>query len=434
MKRKIGEYQEVQPYMYGDFYALTPYTLEDTTWAGWQLNRPDKQDGCVVLLKRGSSLFTAMNLGLHHLDPNATYEVETRHSLEKDPPKKMKGSELANLRVDLPGRPDSEIIFYHQKITVMNSPIYPGLGNLMKLSDAQTRSVSAENVYGEKGVGGMARMEAGAPEDVARIGQVWKPNRSSRELGTKWKVRPCILLPPESTTTIMDVSGPGVIQHMWITVDDKFWRDLILRISWDDEATPSVEVPLGDFFCNGWRKRTNINSMPISVNPSGGFNSYFPMPFRQRARVTIENRSPHEVGEFFYTINYALTPVADDDAYFHAQFRRINPVKYGEDVAILEAKGKGHYVGTFLAWQQNSAAWWGEGEFKVFLDGDGEWPTICGTGTEDYFGGAWCFRERKLLHTFPRLSLRTVGRFVGGQGGLTASALSLPRVGSHSLS
>jgi hypothetical protein len=278
---------------------------------------------------------------------------------------------------------------------------YPGLGHLMKLSDAQTRSVSAENVYGEKGRGGMARMEPDhIPEEIARIGQVWKPNRSSRELGTKWKVRPCIVLPKESTTTIMDVSGPGVIQHTWITVDDKFWRDLILRIYWDDETTPSVETPLGDFFCNGWRKRTNINALPICVNPSGGFNCYFPMPFRQRARVTIENRSPDEVGEFFYTINYALQSVANDDAYFHAQFRRVNPVKYGDDVTILEASGKGHYVGTFLAWQQNSAAWWGEGELKVFLDGDGEYPTICGTGTEDYFGGAWCFARENYSTPF----------------------------------
>jgi hypothetical protein len=278
---------------------------------------------------------------------------------------------------------------------------YPGLGNLMKLSDAETRSVSAENVYGEKGRGGMARMEPDhIPEEIARIGQVWRPNRSSRELGTKWKVRPCIVLPKESTTLIMDVNGPGVIQHIWITVDDKFWRDLILRIYWDDETTPSVETPLGDFFCNGWRKRTNINALPICVNPSGGFNCYFPMPFRRRARVTIENRSPYEVGEFFYTINYALQSVAEDDAYFHAQFRRVNPVKYGDDVTILEAAGKGHYVGTFLAWQQNSAAWWGEGELKVFLDGDGEYPTICGTGTEDYFGGAWCFARENYSTPF----------------------------------
>ena len=273
-----------------------------------------------------------------------------------------------------------------------NNYVYPGLGNLMKLSNAQTRSISPENVYGEKGRGGMA--DVTPQEEVTRIGQKWTPNRSVRELGHKWKVRPCINLPLESTTTIMDVEGPGIIQHIWITVTEKVYRDLIVRFYWDGEETPSVEVPLGDFFCNSWRQRVNVNAMPICVNPSGGFNCYFPMPFRKSARVTVENRSPYDVNEFFYTINYALTEVADDDAYFHAQFRRVNPVAYKDDYVILDnVKGKGHYVGTFLAWQQNSAAWWGEGEFKVFLDGDKEYPTICGTGTEDYFGGAWCFGE-----------------------------------------
>jgi alpha-galactosidase len=115
VKRKIGEYKDVLPSFQGDFYPLTPYTLEDTTWAGWQYNRPDHKDGCVILLKRGSCLYTAMNLGLHHLDPNATYAVEVRHSLDKEPEQDMKGSDLANLNVNLPGRPDSEIIFYRQK-------------------------------------------------------------------------------------------------------------------------------------------------------------------------------------------------------------------------------------------------------------------------------------------------------------------------------
>jgi hypothetical protein len=161
---------------------------------------------------------------------------------------------------------------------------------------------------------------------------------------------------------------------------------------WDGEESPSVEVPLGDFFCNGWNKRTNILALPINVNPSGGFNAYFPMPFRKHARMTVENRAPVDVQGFFYAINYALTEIEPDDAYFHAQFRRTNPLKYKQDYTILDGvKGKGQYVGTYLAWQQNSNAWFGEGEFKVFLDGDTDFPTICGTGTEDYFGGAWGF-------------------------------------------
>jgi len=267
------------------------------------------------------------------------------------------------------------------------------LGNISRLSNAQSRSATAENVYGEKGRGGMAEVSGTPQPDVARIGQRWDgPNACARDLGRPWKVRPCITLPKESTTTLMDVDGPGVIQHIWVTVADRFYRDLILRIYWDGAETPSVESPLGDFFCNGWKTRVNITALPINVNSSGGFNCYFPMPFRKKVRVTIENRSPEEVGGFFYAINYALTEVAEDEAYFHAQFRRSNPLPYKEDYVILDGvEGSGHYVGTYMAWQQNSAGWWGEGEIKFFMDGDAEFPTICGTGTEDYFGGAWSF-------------------------------------------
>lgn len=278
----------------------------------------------------------------------------------------------------------------------MNSSpyIYPSLGNLMKLSDAQTRSITAENVYGEKGKGGMANIGLTPQPEVERIGQIWEDNKCARDLGQKWKVRPCIPIPTKSTVTIMDIEGPGVIQHIWFATHEKFNRDLIIRIYWDKETTPSVEAPLGDFFCNGWNERVSIQALPINVNPTGGYNCFFPMPFRERARMTIENIAPEDNTHFFYTINYALTPVAEEDAYFHAQFRRTNPLPYKDDYTILDGvKGKGHYVGTYMAWQQNSMGWWGEGEFKVFLDGDKEFPTICGTGTEDYFGGAWCFNS-----------------------------------------
>lgn len=267
------------------------------------------------------------------------------------------------------------------------------LGNLSRLSNAKTRSITAENVYGEKGKGGMAEVSPTPQPEVVKIGQHWKANNlSPRELGRGWKVRPFVTLPKQSTTTIMDVDGPAVIQHIWITVHEKWFRDLIVRIYWDGAKNPSVEAPLGDFFCNGWKKRTNILALPINVNPSGGMNCYFPMPFRKHARITVENLSSEECGELFYTINYSLTEIADDEAYFHAQFRRTNPLPYKEDYVILDGvEGKGHYVGVYMAWQQNSSGWWGEGEFKAFLDGDKEFPTICGTGTEDYFGGAWAF-------------------------------------------
>jgi hypothetical protein len=272
---------------------------------------------------------------------------------------------------------------------------YMHLGNVMKLSSAVTRSITAENVYGEKGRGGMAEVSATPQEAVKRIGQKWDgPNSCARDLGRTWKVRPCITVPKGQTATLMDVDGPGVIQHIWITVDPKRYRDLVLRMYWDGEKTPSVESPLGDFFCNGWKTRTNILALPINVNPSGAFNCYFPMPFRKHARITVENRAPDDQGGFFYAINYALTEIEKDDAYFHAQFLRTNPLACKDDYVILDGvKGKGHYVGTYMAWQQNSTGWWGEGEIKVFLDGDKDFPTICGTGTEDYFGGAWGFGQ-----------------------------------------
>jgi hypothetical protein len=121
-------------------------------------------------------------------------------------------------------------------------------------------------------------------------------------------------------------------------------------------------------------------------------NIYFPMPFRKHAKITVENIGPQELRGFFYTINYTLEPLSDDTLYFHAFWRRSNPLAYKKDYLILDGvRGTGQYVGTFMAWQQNNSGWWGEGEIKMYLDGDKNFPTICGTGTEDYFGGAWGF-------------------------------------------
>lgn len=256
-----------------------------------------------------------------------------------------------------------------------------GLGNLSRLSNAKTRSISAENFTGEKGKAGMAKDGTGA--------------QAARDLGQGWKVSPSVNIPANGSFTMADIEGPGVIQHMWMTCAPHAWRDFIFNIYWDDEKEPSVRVPLGDFFCNGWCERSNVNSLPVSVNPAGGFNSYWEMPFRKSAKIVMENRADNNT-VLYFQIDYALTDILDDMAYFHAQWRRSNPVQEKDVHTIIDGvQGKGHYVGTYLAWQVNSNNWWGEGEIKFYMDGDKEFPTICGTGTEDYFGGAWNFEQPK---------------------------------------
>jgi hypothetical protein len=255
-----------------------------------------------------------------------------------------------------------------------------GLGTLSRLSHAETRSISAENFTGAKGGGGMATEGTGAD--------------AARELGQGWKVSPSIHIAPRQMVMLADIAGPGAIQHIWLTVTPTAWRRLVLRMYWDDEPTPSVEVPLGDFFASGWCARCNIASLPVAVNPAGGFNCYWEMPFRRRARVTLENLSPEPIPGFYYQITYTLTDVPDDCAYLHAQWRRSNPLPYQQVHTLLDGvHGHGHYVGTYLAWGVNNNGWWGEGEIKFYMDGDDAFPTICGTGTEDYFGGAWNFEH-----------------------------------------
>src|SRR5437899_1757151 len=188
-----------------------------------------------------------------------------------------------------------------------------GLGNLSRLSNATTRSISAENFTGEKGRGGMATEGTGT--------------EAARDLGHGWKISPSIVIAPHSSATLADIQGPGALQHIWLTTFPTNWRRLILRAYWDHEAYPSIETPYGDFFAQGWCERANVNSLPIAVNPAGGFNSYWEMPFRQHARITIENTGTEDV-VLYYQIDYTLTDVPDDAAYFHAQWRRSNPLPY----------------------------------------------------------------------------------------------------------
>jgi hypothetical protein len=253
------------------------------------------------------------------------------------------------------------------------------LGNLSRLSAAKTRSISAENFTGEKGRAGMATEGAGAS--------------AARDLGRGWKVSPCIVIKRGEERTIADIAGPGAIQQIWMTPTGH-WRFGILRIYWDDSPTPAVECPVGDFFACGWNKFAQVSSLPICVNPGSAFNCYWEMPFRRRCRMTFTNIATKEM-TLFYQINYTLTAVPEDCGYFHAQFRRVNPLPYKSVYTILDGVvGQGQYVGTYMAWGVNNGGWWGEGEIKFFLDGDGEFPTICGTGTEDYFCGSYNFENQ----------------------------------------
>ncbi len=258
------------------------------------------------------------------------------------------------------------------------SGLYMNLGNLPRLSDAKSRSISAENPKGEKGKGATATEGEGA--------------NAARELGQGWKVAPCVTVDGHSIFTMADIDGPGAIQSMWVT-GNLVCRDTILRIYWDGQKNPSVEVPLGDFFCTGWGPVAQINSLPVAVNPGSAMNCYWLMPFQKHCRITLENRD-NDKKTLYYQVNYTLTEIPQDCAYFHAQFHRSNPLPYKEDFTILDqVTGKGHYVGTYIAWGVNSGGWWGEGEIKFYIDGDDKYPTICGTGTEDYFGGSYGFQR-----------------------------------------
>jgi len=254
------------------------------------------------------------------------------------------------------------------------------LENLSILDDAVSRSISPENFTGEKGKGGMATTGTGESQ--------------ARELGQGWKVSPSVVIKAGETFELGDITGPGTIEQIWMTPTGA-WRFSILRIYWDGQTQPSVECPVGDFFACGWGKFAQVSSLAVCVNPGSAFNCYWPMPFRKRCRITLENMAEEEM-TLYYQINYALAEVDEDAGYFHAQFRRVNPLPYKDVYTILDGvKGRGRYVGTYMAWGVNNSGWWGEGEIKFYLDGDRDFPTICGTGTEDYFCGSYNFENRE---------------------------------------
>ncbi len=250
------------------------------------------------------------------------------------------------------------------------------INGLSQICDESSRAITPENRTGEPGKGGMATEGTGkAP---------------ASDLGQGWKVSPSILIAAEEDCELARMDGPGTVRHIWLTATGD-WRLLILRIYWDDQAQPSVESPLGDFFACGWSRYCHISSLAVCVNPANAFNCYWEMPFRKRCRITLANLTGAPI-TLYYQVDYSVGPVPDASAYFHAQFRRVNPLPYRVPYTILDgARGRGHYVGTYLAWGTHNSGWWGEGEAKFYVDGDRDFPTICGTGTEDYFCASYNF-------------------------------------------
>lgn len=202
-------------------------------------------------------------------------------------------------------------------------------------------------------------------------------------------------LAPGETVTLVDHEGAGIVRRWWLTIAPRnhtaIQRQLIVRCYWDGETEPSVEVPVSDFFGVGFGEWVEFVSLPLNMT-SGGYNSYWPMPFQRRARITVENRSPAIVDRLYYNVAVeAYDRLPDSALYFHAQFRRTRAVR-GEPVRIVEAEGRGHYVGTLLSMAppRGRSLWYLEGNERLFVDGERA-PSIVGTGTEDYFSSGWYF-------------------------------------------
>jgi D-arabinan exo alpha-(1,3)/(1,5)-arabinofuranosidase (non-reducing end) len=221
---------------------------------------------------------------------------------------------------------------------------------------------------------------------------------------------------PSQTLTLLDEKGPGEISHIWVTIasPEKYHlKKLVMRIYWDGESDPSVEAPIGDFFGLGNGEYFLFQSLPLAVGSVKALNCFFPMPFNQSARITVTNEGKKKVGSFYYNIDLRVysRPFPSDTYYFHAQYRQCAPCQgwtnnwqsNGDELVdkkpnldgegnyvFLEATGRGHYVGVTQSIFQNQDDWWGEGDDMIFVDGE-KLPSINGTGSEDYYLGAWGF-------------------------------------------
>jgi hypothetical protein len=207
-------------------------------------------------------------------------------------------------------------------------------------------------------------------------------------------------VPPGQTKVLMDVQGPGVITHIWLTFlgpEPHPWakngsathQEMLLRIYWDGRPRPGVEAPVGDFFANCFGKRSEVISLPVAVEDADSYNCFWHMPFRKSARLEIVNESDKPISLLYYNIDWIKRDsLPEDTPYFYAQYRQEYPAQKGKDYLLLETRGKGHYVGTVLAVRTRSPSWFGEGDEKIYIDGEAK-ASIWGTGTEDYFLSAW---------------------------------------------
>ncbi len=248
---------------------------------------------------------------------------------------------------------------------------------IFKLRNLKSRSASAENPMALEGQGGMEGK-----------GLKGSPAIKDFKAGT--------------TEVLLDVKGPGMIRHIWMTTSSRMprdYRNIILRMYWDKSDVPSVEVPLGDFFGAAHGVAVPLYSKYITMQEGRGLNCYFPMPFSSSAIITITNETDYDIDWFFYQIDFTLgDKVDDDDGRFHSAFNRKNPCPMGDFIILNTSGARGLYFGCNLGVRPLTEGWWGEGEVKIYIDNDDKYPTICGTGIEDYFGSAWGLGEHCALY------------------------------------
>ncbi len=269
----------------------------------------------------------------------------------------------------------------------------------------------AQTAFADDLLGGLARphegrsMRATSTFREGRDGK-YDPRASPKGDRDEASNRDNFRIAPGAAHVLMDEAGPGEITHIWLTFlgpEPQEWarngsadhQEMLLRIYWDGRARPGVEAPVGDFFANCFGKRSEVVSLPVVVEDADSYNCFWHMPFRKSVRVEIVNQSEKPISLLYYNIDWIKKDsIAEDIPYFHAQYRQEYPVQPGRDYVILKTEGKGHYVGTVLAVRTRSPAWFGEGDEKIYIDGEPK-PSIWGTGTEDYFLSAWGLKKTR---------------------------------------